>query len=214
MTKYIKALSYSEMDLFWKDKDDWYKKYVLGIRSPQSQAQKVGSVIHKLLETRDKKSVSADLRQVLLSFKEFKLLLQLLIRAEKLPMTKYAEHKVYATLPGGDRLTAVFDGYDDDLRFLTEYKTGKTDQYWYQEVVDSNEQISFYALIYYINTKQFFRNIALYALNTKDGLIKSYVTSRGPMDLKLIANKIGDTIDEMKKLDMWEKRGNIKNSNA
>jgi len=202
----VKALSYSEMSLFWEDRDEWRKRYIDGVKSEGTKPQQLGIIIHEFMETRDMAVAVLKLGELGLPGRQLETVKRMLKQAWKLPLTKKCEHKSLVTLPNGEKLFMVYDGFDPELRFITEYKTGNTDRYWNQNVVDGNEQLSFYAFGYYLDTRQFLRGMVVYAMNTTTGLIKAYPTTRGPMDLKVIADKIGTTIDRMQELDLWQKR--------
>ncbi len=175
--------SYSEMALFWQDRELYYKKYIEGLEIPTSKEQKLGKIIHKAIAEPRFNWILALKKE---GFpKSTALLTRKLLNKAFLYRAPAHEVEFFTqeskNLP---RLYAVFDGFDKQNRILYEYKTTHNPNKWRQWFVDINKQLSFYAYVYYLLFHSFFREIVLIRLNTETGTVKKFVTTRGPKDLQ------------------------------
>jgi CRISPR/Cas system-associated exonuclease Cas4 (RecB family) len=196
-----KYFSYSEFSCFFWNKDEYYKRYILGEQEEPNEKMKIGKIIHSYLEdnyyplTKEFKELGLDNKRIVVIKKML----------DKIEPKLLPEHEkiIFADLKGIN-LMAIFDGFDK-RGLLDDYKT--TDEHkWEQWKVDYNKQMSFYALVYKLCYHKYFRQIRIWELNTIKGTVKHYETARGPRDLKYIEAEILRAIYEIKNLNWWERR--------
>lgn len=118
--KHAKPLSWSAISSFKYDKEQWYKKYVLGIKDEGSREMDFGKLVGGKLENDP-------------TF------------LPEIPRAEHMEYKLHVTF-GDVQLIGYIDSYGDAV--LHEYKTGKNP--WTQEKVDNHGQITMYLLMLYI----------------------------------------------------------------
>lgn len=126
-------LSWSQYSLFNKSKKEYWKRYGLGQESKSNKYFNKGKEIGEYLETGK------------LPDYEYDPLLKMV--AEQVPKLDMMEDKLEVTIDGEKLLAFVDSGALDGSEFM-EYKSGKVP--WNQNLVDTHEQLDFYALCYYI----------------------------------------------------------------
>lgn len=205
MKKYI---SYSEYSLFYRDRGDYYRNYILGEEMEETEAMKVGKIIHEALEKDN--DWQPQLREMGWSNGQ-------LIKArrmfDKIQPKRFGEREVgvFADL-NGTRLFGVFDLYDKNAPRLADYKTTiETDSarakwMYTQKKADFSEQFDFYALMEWLNTHRFFQEMTIYALNPMRGTCKTFKSVRDRRSIEIMARKIEDFVLELKQLGWWHKR--------
>lgn len=120
--------SWSSLSSFWWDKEEWFMRYILGVKSPETAELKFGAAFAKSIE--DGSCDIPELMQHLTGRKEhpFKVMFG------KIPLMGYA------------------DDFDPvTFKRLEEVKTGKKP--WDQKRVDEHGQIDMYLLMNYISNK-------------------------------------------------------------
>ena len=210
-----KALSYSEYWLYMNRHEEHHIKYVLGgdVPIPEEDKLKIytGTAIHQWMADPTKVELSEKgkcgsvierFRELEYSNREIVILRKLLDKAEG-KRSDNPEVMIRAML-GDIELFGIFDGLHNE-DFLREYKTGPEDK-WEQWMVDYNEQLSLYALMYKLTYHKYFKGINLYAMNTTKGTCKTFKTARGPMDIKHMKNKVIKCVESMKDEGIWHKR--------
>jgi hypothetical protein len=199
-----KYLSYSEIALFLKDKEEYKRRYIDGIVPEETKEQWLGSLIHEAVE---KNSSLVSICPPIEITKKIEIPIKVvnkLVRAvNKLPKPKEREKVVIAEFEG-EKLLGIFDGFEDEC--LYEFKTTNNKWIWTQRSVDYNLQLSFYALLYRLTYHSYFKRIFLYRINTEKGNVKKFETARGPRDVDYIADITKRVIKELKKINWWEKR--------
>lgn len=115
--------SWSQHSAWEYDKNEWYKRYILGEKTPETPALVFGK---KFAESVEFKTPMA-------------------------PVIIYSktEHGVTANLDGLN-LVGYFDTWEPDELKLVDHKTGKV---WTQKKVDETGQFTFYCLLNYLTLK-------------------------------------------------------------
>ena len=197
-------ISFSEMRTFFSSKKEYYDRYILGLPYEPNKAQQLGKIVHAFIEDPryrwlpELKSLGYTKRDL---FPIRKALSKL---SPKRPPK--SEVVLRAETKEGIKLLSIFDGLDKEERTLYEYKTTSEDKAWTQYRVDSNEQISFYGLVYYLNFHKFFKEVKFYQIDIKKGNVKTFYTTRGPKDLEAIKFRINECVVDLKRLGWWDKR--------
>lgn len=208
-------LSYSEMRLFFQDRDAYYRRYVRGESDPGTKEQRLGTIVHATMEQplypwlhQMRKSGEFTKRECVTAAKMIDGL-----RSRMAGEGYEHEAVVIASLTvkdGGSeipvKLLSVFDGLNRNTHKLGEIKTTRTPARWSQLAVDTNEQLSFYAMVYQLACHRFFTEITLYRVNTQTGSAKVYRTARGPMDIWAIRGRVCECVRELNRLGWWQLR--------
>lgn len=103
-------------------KEDWYKRYILGIKIPSTKEIDFGSLVDKRIQS-DPTYIP------------------------QIPRGRSLQYTVNVNL-GDIPLVGLFDIFDDVDLFLGEIKTGKAE--WDKSRVDSHGQITLYCLLLYL----------------------------------------------------------------
>ena len=119
-------LSWSQMDLFLRDQQEYYRRYFLGQFPPPNEAMKYGSKIHKAIAERQHQD------EVIDAF------------ISLIPKYDIPEKKIIVNLDEIP-LLGYIDSFNSKTFNFIEYKTGKTK--WTQRKVDNHGQIDFYSLM-------------------------------------------------------------------
>ena len=119
-----RPLSWSAISSFLYDKEQWYSKYILGIKETPSAEMLLGKEIGERLATD-----TSYLPQV-----------------PRLPHFEYKLETTYEGIP----LIGYIDSFCPVERKLLEFKSGK--KAWDQERVDNHDQISMYLFLYNLMT--------------------------------------------------------------
>lgn len=194
------------MSLFYRDKDQYYKQYILGESFEPNEKMLLGSVIHAYLED-PKYDLVKKLKELGISGKRLVAIKKAVTKAE---VKKLSEQEVIMVAElKGIKLLVKVDGFDKKCYNIDDYKTTDTiDKYrrWSQWRADKDEQMSFYALVHRLAYYKYPRVIRILELHTVKGTCKVFETVRGPQDLKLISEKIIRCVNELKMLGWWERR--------
>lgn len=196
-------LSFSELYLWHKDKDQYIRQYVLGEEFQSNPAMELGSLIHKVLEEprypwlKEAKEMGLKNNKILAIRKI----------VTKMAFTRPKESEVSIRTTNHDpELFSIFDGFDREQRVLYEFKTTANPKSYSQWRVDTHMQLTFYAYIYHQIYHQYFRDIFLYVCDTSKGGVKVYKTARGWKDIEFMGNYIRETKQQMVDAGVWEKR--------
>lgn len=199
----VKALSWSELHTWEHSPQEHYDRYILGNFTPPSSAQEFGSIIHKTIESPQ----FPWLKELVTKGRpaQEQKTARKILNAVETKRPKESEVYMTAMLYNDIPLAAIFDGLDKGNRELDEYKTS-SGSYWTQKTVDSHGQLSFYALVFFINYHAYFREIRLHRLHSKTGTVKTFYTARGPQDLQEIRQRIVMCKNTLEKQGLWLKR--------
>ena len=200
MKQYI---SYSELALLERDKDEYYRVYIKGEEQEENEAMKVGKIIHKTIED-SRYDWLKELREMGFTAKR---LIPIRKALNKLETKKMPEREVgYRAKLNDINLFCVFDGFDKENKAICDYKTSIDGNLWNQKMVDFNKQLSFYALAWHLNTHGFFKEMILYAVDLDRGNVKTFKTARGVKDIFDARRWVEGLVNEIKRAGLWEKR--------
>lgn len=190
-------LSWSQMSLYEWNPEQYRKIYILGEERTTTPEMEYGKRLATILEKGD------DGKDILISG-----------LYHLLPKYKIAEKELTAEM-SGIKLLGLLDSYDPKTHNFYEYKTGKE---WTQRKVDNHGQLTFYAMLIYLNYK-ILPKMKLIWVETEwkngeiiaTGRIKGFSTERTLVDiLRFIARvkKTAMDISEMyrKELDKTLKK--------
>ena len=198
-------LSFSECRLWYQNKDEYVRRYVLGQEQEPTKEQTLGKIVHAALEE-PKYQWLKEMKQ-----KGYSRKLQANVRTvlNKMNATLPPEREVVVTAKTkyGLNLLAVFDGLDRRQRRLYDYKTysGKHEAF-NQWIVDDHMQFSFYAWIWRLTYHQYFSDIEIDAINLDKATIKRYHTVRSSRDVEQVEAWANQAVREMRKEKVWDKR--------
>ena len=190
-----RVFSWSQMSSFEFDKEQWYKKYILG------EAQKVSAEM----------DFGKEIGEKLASDPSF---------MPEVPRQKHMEYGIFVNL-GDVGLVGYFDSFEDipggGVYPLHEYKTGKKP--WDQKRADNHGQITFYCLLLWlakkINPRDVLPRIHWMPTEEKDQSFKDFMdgkrnieftknvkpltfeTKRTMRDVLMFGARINQTIKEM-----------------
>lgn len=119
-----RALSWSAISSFEYDPEQWYKSYVLGIRTT-SKEMEYGSLIDRKIQDDP----------------------TFLPNVPRYPAMQYAMKTTFS----GIKLVGIADGYDPVKKQLADFKTGK--KKWDQARANETGQLSMYCLLLYLIDK-------------------------------------------------------------
>ena len=156
----MKAISYSEYNSYVNYRDDWFKRYILGERDEPNKAMKFGTLVHEMLENPKRQWIPESKPE----FSKAQLMTALTLRDKALPKRLKEQEKVLTAEKDGVRLIAIYDTFDPDERIVGDYKTTSNMYRWNQWVVDNDEQLSFYAWVYYLVFRKYLKELQLHRL--------------------------------------------------
>lgn len=113
-----RPLSWSAISSFEYDKEQWYRKYALGIQDPKTKEMEFGTLIGTQLAEKP----------------------EFMPHIPRYPIYEYPLVFEFGDIP----MVGYIDGWDDDKFHLGEYKTGKKP--WTQKRADEHGQFDTYAL--------------------------------------------------------------------
>ena len=201
-----KYLSFSELNLWYRDRKRYVDYYINGIEDTTFNRPLVlGKLIHKIFEE-PRYPWLKELKEM----GEWKMVPIIHKLLKKVKREGLAEQTIFAEFEDF-KIMAIMDRYDKKNRFYREYKTytpeaGEEWSRWTQWKVDHHKQLSFTALVLKLNSYTYFKEIVLDAIDLAKGNIKSYKTTRGPADLVEITEWIRKGVNEIKVAGLWDKR--------
>lgn len=172
-------LSFSQMNLFLRDKNLYYQTYWENLAQYKSKELELGKRFAKTLETGVDPEGDA----------EFETMSKLI---PDYPGREFLIDVSYEGIP----LRGYFDGWDEKNLILHEVKTGKK---WTQKMVDTSLQIDFYCLMIWLKYKTLPKGINLHwmrVLRLEDGSIrlsgevKTFRTKRTLRDVIRVGGKV------------------------
>lgn len=175
-------LSWSSINCWEYDREEWYLRYVFGERSKSNPAMDAGRIIGERLAT------DPDyLPQV--------------------PRPEIYEQELRGRL-GGIDLVGHLDGWSPSVPEIKEYKTTQNINRWTQEKVNEWGQITFYCLLVWLNFKIIPEKLklSLTAIFLEEdggfgldptGIIKVFPTTRSMKDLLVFGAYLQKTFIEM-----------------
>lgn len=204
----MKSLSWSEYYLFNHNKQEYYDRYILGIKQPPNKKMELGSLIHQAIE--DPKFPWLETMKQL----KYKRKQQFNVRKILDKMNKYLpygnEHYNSEVGMMADlddiKLFGIFDALHTKDHILYEFKTTDQEDRWTQWKVNTSPQLQFYSLIYSLTYHRFFRQIRLFSINTAKATVSLIETQMGYYDIEHIKAKINATVGQLKALGWWYKR--------
>lgn len=181
-----RPLSWSSFNCFsdkqWGDKEEWYRRYVLGIKPPPTRQLLFGSMIDKKIQ--DDPTFLPEL--------------------ERFPKMQYEMKPVYNKIP----LIGFADGWDPKKLRLKDDKTGVTP--WTQKRADETGQITMYLFMLYlmhgikpeqvecrIDWLPTVQNADLSIMFAKPFKIQSFYTKRSLTDILKFAKQIETVWSDM-----------------
>lgn len=198
-------LSYSELDLWYRDKPEHYRRYVEGIFPEPTEQMKLGTMIHKVMED-PKYDWLKELRENYPHIEIApirKAIDKLMAKRDK----DGAEHEAkYRAELGDIKLFCVFDAFDKSERLLTDYKTSFRAKAWTPSRADYDKQFSLYALAHWLNTHSFFKTVTVRSIDLSKGNVETIETARDRMSIDFISKWIEIGVYDMKQAGVWEKR--------
>lgn len=188
-------ISYSQLSLWEKNPNQYYRQYVLGKESPTNKYLDFGKQVATALEWgfdawHDK------MIEMMLVF---------------MPTYPKREFKITAKLDG-IKLLSRFDGWDPKRKHLGEYKTSKNN--WTQGMVDKNDQLTFYALMVWLKYRVLPSKIFLHWAKTIEnnrgelgltGDFHTFETRRTLKDLIIFSARIKKAANDITKLKKLKK---------
>ncbi len=196
-------ISYSEFYLWSTDINEYFHRYILGIKIKPSKAMTFGTLVHGALS-----GEIPDLTQALLKHYFTPDWIDVGNKLLTAPRADKREIGLYMT---GSRDTslkpdvvAIFDGYNPQGYEIVEYKTTKNG--WRsQEDVDSNKQITMYCMVHYFLTGVM-PNFTLYRLDSGNGRIKKYTTTRTVGQCRTMIDELNTMYDDLVAKGWWSMR--------
>jgi len=198
-------ISYSEMYCFYEyGKDEYYKRYILGIQESPTEPLIFGSIVHELLAN-PKYNWREEIKKLM-----------------REPQDTYIRiiEKIIATVPCCERhevklfikqpefcLFAGIDGVDNkinkDVNFLTEYKTGQA--IWIKERVNESEQITMYTLCWFLETGNLLP-YNLISISSKNGKSSEFKIHRTKSQIDEFYKKLLQFKKDLLELGFWDKK--------
>lgn len=172
-------LSWSQLNLWEKDPNLYYQVYIEGLDQFRTKYLELGKRMADGLEN------GFDI--------EHDPMFEMLIIF--LPAYPKREFEVKAEFEGIP-LLGKFDGFDEEILDLGEYKTGKK---WTQGSVDNSGQLTFYAFLIWLKYGKFPSKIQLHWARTDEdmegtlfltGEMKTFTTTRSMKDIILFSKRI------------------------
>lgn len=177
-----RPISYSQLSTFTYDPDEWFTRYILGIKEPPNALMEFGTLVGDSIGTEH--SMVPDL--VPPGIKEYEL------RGEL----------------KGIHLIGFADHYCPEQLILNENKTSPTKDRWNKKKVDEHQQLTMYCLLDYIDRKtkpedvEIWLNFMLTKLSgvgykLADVPVRRFQTKRTMLDIVQYSNHIVETVDKM-----------------
>jgi len=171
-------LSYSQMILWERDKEQYRRRYFDGIQQPTNQYLETGKKLADRLETGIE---SGD------EFIEY-----LALFMPKYPATEFEIQAEW----DGISILGRLDGFSNKGKIIGEYKTGKC---WNQNMVDKSDQLTFYSALVWLKYGRLPSKIFLHWAKTEidefgilriNGEIRTFETTRTLSDIILLRGRI------------------------
>lgn len=193
----IVPLTWSELSLWTESKEDWNRRYILGLQEPANHYMQRGTDIHNMLFTGfredEKERYTSD---------EIRVHDKILKTAGGLLAGEKWRHelKLEADL-GGIPIKGYLDGFRPCD--LLEVKTGA--RLWDEEIARKHGQLHFYDLLLIHNNLQIEQNLLL-SCSTKNGACVLMDFPVSDEDLSKMIMLITEAHSWMVKADLWQRR--------
>ena len=172
-------ISPSKLKLWETDKNLFYQVYIDGIDQYKTKYLELGKRMAETLENGYDEERDPQIEMV----------------SVFMPTYPLKEFKMKWTLEGIP-LRGVLDGFNENTLVIGEYKTGKK---WSKSMADKSDQLTFYALLCYMNYKELPKRIFLHWAETIEdmegnlslsGQIETFETKRVLRDIILLTKRI------------------------
>jgi len=193
-------ISYSELCSFEKDRGQYFREWVLGIRIPPTEAMMFGSLIHKGFETQ---GFDFELEAKEQLFAENKIRIGKKILSYEFPLFYQPETEIIVDMPAGYRIKGILDKVDPRISFL-EIKTSAS--FWTQQQVDENLQLTIYAYLFFRKYGNLPIEIILIDFNSSNGKEKKFTTKRDESDFEPMIERFDKAVSEIKSIGWWDLR--------
>jgi len=172
-------LSHSQLQLWERDQNEYYNRYIEGIEQPRTAYLELGHRLAVAMENGKDEGDDPAINHLVLF----------------LPTYQEKEYEIKAKFEGIP-LLGKLDSFDPKGLRIREYKTGKNK--WTQRMVDEHGQLTFYALLVWLKYKKFPSEIHLDWAETKEedgdlfltGEYQTFSTKRTLKDLILMGGRI------------------------
>lgn len=198
----IKALSWSEYWLYNNRPDDWYKEYVLGIKSEPSREMILGSITHSAFEGKEWKK---ELKDKFFTA-NYERTIQKLLDGVKIPeCTKEVWLGNYRQIyeETNCAMTGRADGVNIRQNLIIEIKTGKG--LWNERRANEHEQLTWYSFLYWKQHGNYPLH-QLISMNIETGKHIVIEIKKTEEQIKILCQDIKRVVDEMWKKDLFNKR--------
>lgn len=174
-------LSYTQINLYYHNPQEYYMQYVLGIKPKPTRPMQYGSIGHQAIA-----DPSFDWRAALLAGRFLGAEERAIERAVA-AVPRCARHEVEITATWGDvTLYGIIDGLDDTT--FRERKFAAPGA-WNQARVDDDLQLTFYWWLLGL-TRVKIKRAYLDHINSKTGTLHSFETTRNKTDLQGVENLV------------------------
>jgi len=188
-------LSYSQLVLWEKSKNNYYQTYYEGVPSVSNKYMALGKKVAEYLENGEMEEYDPIIECIGIIIPAY-------------PKKEYP----FTVMFEGIKLYAKFDGFNPKKLELGEYKTGKK---FTQAMVNKSDQLTFYAFMIWLKHKKM-PKIQLHWAKTKElsedticltGELKTFDTKRTVKDFILMSKRIKKTAKEITELEKFNKSG-------
>jgi hypothetical protein len=201
MKKYV---SYSELNTWEKNREEYYATYLQGKEFQPNEKMKIGTLIHSVNEHHDYPWIP---EARALGF-----------RGKGLQNLRKAISKVQLSAEeGSEAEVAMVAKLDDFMLFIKMDRFHKknrtfddlkcTDKpHWQNWQVHQSFQFDFYALTYYLSTHQFLTELRVRECDWKKGNLKTIASTRSYRDILVTQDRVRRIVQEMKDAGIWKLR--------
>lgn len=171
--------SWSQLDCYTRNPEEYFMRYVLGVKEEPTAAMRLGSIVHEAIEGSLSEQGWRDALAECGFTPDYARALAAALPNVPKPQAKEMEVRIdapgFAHKGAPVQLLSIFDGLDLEPAALYEWKTGSP---WTQERVDDHEQLTFYAFVHKQKFGRIPRKMSLSHINMKNGKVTTFQTSR------------------------------------
>jgi hypothetical protein len=234
-----KPISYSEARVWYRNRQEHYKTYVLGERQEPTPAMVFGSYVHRVMEhphvpfPKEMRVLAGYWREqgredIAARFDRRHEFIVANIRSQMASrLMPEREWRRLVPLESGERLVIVLDGLDMPGRRMADYKTYTSTEsegnyeVWNNTVVGTHKQFSVYAFGWERLYHSYFREIEIDAIDVavwpkgsrKRNRVNVLLTNRDFGSCRWAEEWIETAIQQMKEVGVWTKRIDRKHPN-
>lgn len=191
-------ISFSEVDCFNNYTDEYYQKYVLGIRTPPNEPMMLGTIIHNTIQNTGF-NWKRELSEKGFTSEKQRIVEKIALNTE-LPVYQEWEKKLEVKIDDWS-LLGYLDGFSE--KKILEIKTGSS--FWSQQRADESLQISVYSYLFR-SIYGFIPEVELLTVNTRNGKFRSIETKRTDKQISDAIEIVNDTVYKIKKMGWWDYR--------